>query len=251
MARVPYISRHLSRATAFVPKGISPFSDQTLTIGGDYNELLEYLQGLSSGDTKKILKATAWRLARRTAVMVRRAYKSADFERSPGTLESYQTAPTKAGASFRAWPGAQPLSRSGLLAKSVKAGLNPYGGEGYVVQIDPNKIYGGDPKDAGKRVADIAAQIEFPRPVVYTVTNRMLRYLHWIAKRQGHTHAPSGVTVGSAIVYWPRARPVWKKVFEKLRGMRSEIAREIGQRLGTYRKDRRAALSLDVGFNVG
>jgi len=217
-----------------------------VVIGGQYDELMKYLNGLSRGALKRITKAQAYRLSLRVASMVRDGYRNADYVRRPATRHRY----VFGGPGARTWPNADPMFRSGTLAKSVvvrRATDNP-NGPGYRVMIDPTRTYGGagDPQDASKLVARIAAQLEDPKPVIIRVTRKLLRYLHWLAAKSGQPMPPPKHTHGKYIIYTPKAKPVWAAVRKEINKLKGPNSRSLMKRLQLYRTNPAMAMSAKV-----
>ena len=89
--------------------------------------------------------------------------------------------------------------------------------KGYSVEIDPKKTYThGDPADAGRRIQQIAAQMEDPQPVVATVTHAMLAYLHSLGGRRTKQPGSSSLQVGSVLVINQPPKKVWEPTYRRL-----------------------------------
>lgn len=126
------------------------------------------------------------------------------------------------------WPGARPMNRSGLMARAVTV-YNDISDTNarfsYIVGINTELTYaalgGGEPNDAGKSVAALAHQLEFPRPFTIRVTKEMLSYLNILwnhmhggsSKDRSRAFRGTGVSfvLNSTIVIFPKPRPVWSK----------------------------------------
>jgi hypothetical protein len=180
-------------------------------------QLEKYLERLANGDLKKSNTHALQGLAHRVRDAVRKGYQDSAYARTEGTLQAYAHGKAAGSTPSRRTWGGKSLMRSGLLAKSI---LVRQMTKGWQVQVDPKATYGGDATDEqrGLRLERIAAQLENPKPIIIKVTQAMKNYLAMI---RGGGGSPSGKTtpVGSTILIQMEAKPVWKPVFDKVRGM--------------------------------
>jgi hypothetical protein len=221
-------------------------------------ELRGYVRVLMQGDLKKIHSAAAYNVARAARRMVQQAYQQSQYEHTESTKATYQLGKL-AGATDarRRWPSAKSLVRSGQLSNSVIVRRTS---AGYNVQIDPDKTYtSGDATDAGKRVQQIAAQMEDPQPISVTVTHAMLAYLHMLsakkegdqpvsAKKEGDQPGSGGLVVGSTLVIQMQPKKIWEPVYRKLGRLRALYFRTFYRYLKITKGARNfTGFSIDIG----
>jgi len=231
------------------PRTASSFE---IKIGPGLKEFEIYIERLVKGGLRKITKAAAYDCAMAARRMVKLGYQTASYERRPGTLAQYAFG----GGGSKRWMATEPLQRSRTLMNSVVVRrVRSISEPAYTVQIHPTKTYTrGDPKDTGKKVAAIAEQMENPKPIIVKVTTRMLRYLHWLNRKagakEGHSSFSGGkgnqgaMRVGSLMIYYPSAKPVWKQVKREIGKIRPSLAKSIQHRLQIFRYNPGRATSM-------
>lgn len=219
----------------------------TIELSKAFYEFERYVNGLRRGGIERISRAAAYDCARKAAKMVKEGYATAAYARAPGTLAKYHFG----GGGSRTWRGASPLKRSGTMMRSVVVRRDKGGKRGYTVQIHPTKLYtAADSKDSGKPVAQIANQMERPKPIVVRITPRMLRYLFWLGRKAGWNMASTGQgrRVGNYMVYNPTAKPVWALVKKNLTQLRGPLAKSIQRRLKIFRYNQGRAMGMKINL---
>lgn len=177
-------------------------------------EFQRYVRELVRGDLKKIHGAAGYAVARAARKMIQEAYHRSAYPHTNATRITYALG-KRAGSTpaRRTWAG-KSLVRSGQLAASIVVKKRA---KGYSVEIDPKKTYTrGDPADAGKRIQQIAAQMEDPRPIAVTVTHAMLGYLHSLGPRAGGQPGTRSLQVGSVLLIQQTPKKVWEPTYRRL-----------------------------------
>lgn len=177
-------------------------------------EFQRYVRTLMQGDLKKIHGAAGYAVARAARKMIQEAYHRSAYPHTDATKLTYAKGKrTGLTPARRTWSG-KSLVRSGQLASSIVVRKRA---KGYSVEIDPKKTYTrGDPVDSGKRIQQIAAQMEDPQPILVTVTHAMLAYLHSLGSRRIQPGSQSGLRVGSVASIYQTPKKVWEPTYRKL-----------------------------------
>lgn len=200
----------------------------------EFDALKRYLDALGRrGNFAKAARLASYNLAKHVSRMVERAYRSASYRRTPGTLMSYDmpspgTHPAGRGVTKDRWSGSS-LKRSGTLAGSVR--VIRRGSQDWMTTIDPNATYSGkgDPWDAkrGLRVQQVADYMENGRTFTVTVTPAMQAYFRVLnMEREGKLMA-AAPRVGTTFMVSIPPKPVWRPVYAAMSKHISEHHRHL------------------------
>lgn len=179
----------------------------------EMKDLQKYLRTLDQGGhAKKIVQYATRQVAYETKTLVEKGYRTANSRQTEDTLLAYTHPALPSGK--RAYPGAKPLQRSGVLAESVVVRRD--GDKGYITQIHPTKRYRHERHDANRNilVKDIAERMEKGFEFYIVLTEKVLAYLHAISERAAQEG--KGYEAGTILTGSVAPRPVWRTVAAKI-----------------------------------
>jgi hypothetical protein len=194
---------------------------------GEFARARIAIRAMGQFDTSRAHTKAFRRIAEAFANIIRRRYAEAHWGHHKLTLAAYEY-PAKDKPLVHS---PRSLQRTGVLARSVRIiKLRT----GYRVDIDPDKVYGGEDPSSSKRgvkVRTIAQQMEAPKSFTVTVTPKMRKYLIALIEQSGGPGPSRGggsLRVGATLYIRPTARPIWKPAYDKdARPLMNILLREI------------------------